>query len=192
MVDREGNSVKIDHDPAILDRARRQHGHVARWQLLELGVSQGLIQGRLEAGAWAPVHKGVYCIGPQRDDPVSRAAAAVLAGGAGAVLSHGSAESLWGLLPRWSGPMEVTTKAKRARPGITTHRCRSFKPRDDARREGHLRADALNDILSRNPLHPGTKRLRRSSNATAGTSTGTARPSNQTANATRTSFPTAS
>jgi very-short-patch-repair endonuclease len=29
--------------------------------------------------------------------------------------------------------MEVTTKAKRARPGITTHRCQSFKPRDVTR-----------------------------------------------------------
>jgi hypothetical protein len=31
---------------------------------------------------------------------------------------------------------------------------------NDARRDGHLRLDALNDILDRNPLHPGTKLLR--------------------------------
>jgi hypothetical protein len=193
VVDSEGDSFKIDHDPAILDRARRQHGHVARWQLLELGVSQGLIQGRVETGKWVAVHTGVYCIGPRRADPVSRAAAAVLAWGPGAALSHASAGSLWGFLPRWSGPMEVTTKAKRARPGITTHRCQSFKPRDvtrqhgvptttrartaldiaprlshkhltrmvnDARRDGHLRNDALNDIITRNPLHPGAKLLK--------------------------------
>jgi hypothetical protein len=31
---------------------------------------------------------------------------------------------------------------------------------NDARRDGHLRLDALNDIITRNPLHPGTKLLR--------------------------------
>jgi hypothetical protein len=136
VVDSEGHGFKIDHDPAILDRARRKHGHVARWQLLELGVSQGLIQVRVETGKWVVVHKGVYCIGPRRNDPVSRAAAAVLACGPGAVLSHESAGSLWALLPRWSGPMEVTTKAKRTRPGITTHRCPSLEPRDVTRQHG--------------------------------------------------------
>ena len=30
---------------------------------------------------------------------------------------------------------------------------------NDARREGHIRPDALNDIITRNPLHPGTKLL---------------------------------
>jgi len=136
VADSAGNSCKIDRDRAILDRARRQHGHVARWQLLELGVSRGLITGRLAAGAWVAVHTGVYCVGPRRNDPVSRAAAAVLACGRGAVLSHSSAASLWELLPRWSGPMEVTTKAKRTRPGITTHRCQSLLPRDVTRQRG--------------------------------------------------------
>lgn len=158
-----------------------------------MGVSQGLIAGRLAAGAWVAVHKGVYCIGARRNDPVSRAAAAVLACGSGAVLSHASAASLWGFLPRWSGPMEVTTKAKRVRPGIAAHRCPSLMPRDisrqqgipttsaartaldlaprvtqkqltrlvnDERRTGRLKLAALGDVLTRNPLHPGTKLLR--------------------------------
>jgi hypothetical protein len=64
-----------------LDLARRQHGHVARFQLLELGAAQGLIAGRLASGAWVAVHQGAYCIGPRRNDPLSRAAAAVLACG---------------------------------------------------------------------------------------------------------------
>jgi hypothetical protein len=109
---------------------------VARWQLLELGVGQGLIAGRLEAGAWVAVHRGVYCIGPRRNDPVSRAAAAVLACGRGAVLSHGSAASLWGFVRRWSSPLEVTAKDRRNRPGITTHRCQSLLPRDVTRQLG--------------------------------------------------------
>jgi hypothetical protein len=160
VVDSEGNSVKIDHDPAILDRARRQHGHIARWQLLDLGVSQGLIQGRLQSGGWVAVHKGVYCIGPRRNDPVSRAAAAVLACGPGAVLSHTSAASLWELLPRWSGPLEVTTTAQRARPGITTHRCPSFQPRDITRQHGvptTTRARTLLDLAPQLPARQLTR-----------------------------------
>jgi hypothetical protein len=31
---------------------------------------------------------------------------------------------------------------------------------NDARRDGHLRDDALNDIITRNPLHPGAKLLK--------------------------------
>ncbi len=194
MADSEGNSFKILLDSKILDLGRRQHGHVARFQLLELGVAQGLIAGRLASGAWVAVHTGVYGIGPRRNDSVSRAAAAVLACGRNAVLSHASAASLWGFLPRWSFPLEVSSKDRRERPGITTHRCQSLWPSDltrhhgvptttractaldiaprladkeltrlvnDARLDGYLRPASLQDIINRNPLHPGTKLLRR-------------------------------
>jgi hypothetical protein len=136
VVNTGGNSFKRHLDSEILERARRQHGHVARRQLLELGVGPGLIAGRLAAGAWVAVHRGVYCIGPRRNDPVARAAAAVLACGPGAVLSHEWAATLWGFLPRWSGPIEVTTTVKRAHPGITSHRCQSLEPRDLSRQRG--------------------------------------------------------
>ena len=136
MADIRGNSSKIRLDPEILDLARRQHGHVARWQLLELGASDGLIRGRLASGAWVTVHVGVYCIGPRRNDPISRAAAAVLACGRGAALSHASAASLWGFVSRWSFPLEVTSKDRRDRPDISTHRCQSLQPRDVTRQHG--------------------------------------------------------
>jgi hypothetical protein len=135
----------------------------------------------------------VYCVGPRREDPVSRAAAAVLACGPDAVLSHASAASLWGLGVRWAFPLEVTADGRRERPGVLTHRCPSLKRRDitrqlgvpvtspprtildiaprltgkqrtrlvnDARRDGFLHPDSFNDVLARNPYHPGTKLLR--------------------------------
>ncbi|MFL5860848.1 MAG: hypothetical protein ACJ780_08730 [Solirubrobacteraceae bacterium] len=219
MADSEGNSCKIGPDPdpdpdpgagpghgagpgpargpevevEIMALARAQQGHVARWQLVELGVRQGLIAGRLKSGEWSAPHAGVYCIGPRRDDPVSRAAGAVLACGPTAVLSHGSAASIWGFWPRWTFPLEVTSTSRRTRPGITTHRCRTLKPGDttrqlgipstspertildlaprltarkltrmvnDARLSGHLHLAALRDVLTRNPLHPGSKPLK--------------------------------
>jgi hypothetical protein len=192
VAESEGNSFKIRLEAEVMDLARRQHGHVARWQLLGLGVSQGLIAGRLASCAWVAIHKGVYCIGPRRDDPVSRAAAAVLACGSGAVLSHASAASLWGFLPRWSFPLEVTAERRRERPGITAHRCPSLQPRDitrqrgvpattpartaldiaprlsdkqltrlvnNQRHDGNLRPAALQDIVQRNPRHPGARLL---------------------------------
>jgi hypothetical protein len=43
---------------------------------------------------------------------------------------------LWGFLPRWSFPLEVTSKDRRERPDITTHRCQSLQPRDVIRHRG--------------------------------------------------------
>ncbi len=124
----------------------------------------------------------------------------MLACGPGAMLSHESAASLWGFLPRWSFPLEVTTEVKRSRPGITTHRCRSLGPSDithqrgvptttrartildiapalaakqltrlvnDALRSRHLRRTALQNIVDRNPFHPGAKLLRPFAETTA-------------------------
>ncbi|HEY2319408.1 MAG TPA: DUF559 domain-containing protein [Solirubrobacteraceae bacterium] len=99
-------------------------------------MGQGLIAGRVKSGDWVARHAGVYCVGPLRDDPVSRAAAAVLACGPEAVLSHSSAASLWGFEGRWAGSFEVTAPSRRTRPGITTHRCRTLKRRDLTRQLG--------------------------------------------------------
>ena len=115
--------------------------------------------------------------------------------GRGAVLSHESAASLWGLLPRWDVPAggdrrRPTPRAARASPPIvarrssardvthqhgvpTTTRARTIldlAPRltkkqltrlvNDERREGRIRRAALQDVIARNPLHPGTKLIR--------------------------------
>ena len=131
---------KSPHGPElegeILALAERQHGHITRQQLLGLGLSRGAIDGRLESGEYVRVHRGVYGIAPRRDGPVSRAAAAVLACGDGAVLSHVSAASLWGFVPRWAVPPEVIARGPRERPGILTHRCPSLKRRDITRQLG--------------------------------------------------------
>jgi hypothetical protein len=56
--------------------------------------------------------------------------AAVLACGEGAVLSHGSAAALWGLLRPIGGPIDVTVPTRggrRHRQGIRLHRCASLR-----------------------------------------------------------------
>lgn len=75
--------------------AVRQHGHVTRAQLLALGLSSRAISRRIESGELVVVHAGVYAVGYVRTDPLARAAAAVLACGEDALLSHASAAALW-------------------------------------------------------------------------------------------------
>jgi Transcriptional regulator, AbiEi antitoxin len=134
----------------VLALAKGQHGHLARRQLLAMGLSRGAIDGRIESGEYVRVHHGVYCIAPRRDDPISRAAAAVLACGPEAVLSHGSAATLWGFLRYWTFPLEVIA-TQRKRADIATHRCRSLKRRDVTRQHGVPTTSPERTILDNAP-----------------------------------------
>lgn len=116
--------------------AQGQQGYVARWQLLQLGLGRGAIAARLHSGRLTVEYPGVYAVGPRRAEPRARAAAAVLACGPRAVLSHGSAASLWGMLGRWSFPIEVTVVGNRRQPGITIHRSRTLRHADVTRQHG--------------------------------------------------------
>ena len=82
------------------------------------------------------MHRGVYLVGPL-EAPHSRAMAATLAAGAGAVLSHYSAAVLWGLRPPREGPTDVTVPGRktRPRPGIRVHRGH-LHPTDVTRHHG--------------------------------------------------------
>jgi very-short-patch-repair endonuclease len=124
---------QIEHEPLdrlIAERAARRHGYVTRQQLLDLGVGASAIKRRLRAGRLIRVHAGVYAVGHVPTTPVARAAAAVLACGESAVLSHGSAAALWGFQKRWPEPIEVTTPTHHRRPGIRVHRCGTLTRRD--------------------------------------------------------------
>jgi very-short-patch-repair endonuclease len=65
-----------------------------------------------------------YAVGHPASPPEGRWLAAVLACGDGAVLSHRSAASLWGIRIGEPHRPEVTTVHHRRHPGITTHRGR--------------------------------------------------------------------
>ena len=119
MKDREATRL-------IRGLAERQHGVVARWQLLELGIGRRLSQDRVEAGILIPVFQGVFALGYGRIGREGRWLAAVLASGPAAVLSHGSAMALWGLRGT-RGPVEVLRRSggvHRPRAGIRLHQTR--------------------------------------------------------------------
>jgi len=76
------------------------------------------------------LHRGVYAVGFRPVSPHARALAAVLACGEGAVLSHGSAATLWGITKHWRTQLEVTARSQHLRPGVCVHRSRTLTPRD--------------------------------------------------------------
>src|SRR5919204_3147376 len=109
---------------AIWRLVRRQHGVVARWQLLELGMSRHAIDHRIANGRLHPVWRGVYAVGRPQLTQEGRWMAAVLACGPSAALSHSSAAALWGIGPLRVGPIHVFVPSHvvRTRPRIVVHR----------------------------------------------------------------------
>ncbi|HEY1592496.1 MAG TPA: type IV toxin-antitoxin system AbiEi family antitoxin domain-containing protein [Solirubrobacteraceae bacterium] len=122
-------------DRRIQALANRQRGYLKRAQLLALGLGRQTINRWIATGRLVPIHAGVYAVGHIPRLPEDRAYGALLACGARAVLSHGSAATLFGIYRRWDVPFEVTTPTKRARRGIRTHRA-ALTREDTAMREG--------------------------------------------------------
>jgi hypothetical protein len=109
-------------DARIADLADRQHGVVARRQLLSLGVGGEAIKQRLRAGRLHRLHRGVYSVGHRVISREARWMAAVLFCGPDAVLSHRSAAALWGIRGASGGMVDVTTPTKtRSRGNLRRH-----------------------------------------------------------------------
>jgi predicted transcriptional regulator of viral defense system len=124
QVDRNysGQPAEHDLDEAIARLARRQHGRVARRQLLSLGLSADAVDYRLARSRLHVVYRGVYAVG--HDTPTREAnwMAAVLAGGEDAVLSYRDGAALWSIRPNARPQIEVTTpRRQHPRRGIQFH-----------------------------------------------------------------------
>ncbi|HJS93449.1 MAG TPA: type IV toxin-antitoxin system AbiEi family antitoxin domain-containing protein [Solirubrobacteraceae bacterium] len=109
--------------------ADRQHGVVATWQLLALGLTQDDIDYRARIGRLHRIHRGVYAVGYRKLTPKGHRMAAVLAYGPDAVLSHRSAAAHWDIgQPSWK--IEVTTpRSRRSRKGTRVHQA-TLHPED--------------------------------------------------------------
>jgi hypothetical protein len=114
----------------LVDLAQRQHGNLTVEQLHACGLTMSAIGYRSRQKRLFRVHHGVYALGRPPSLPLERAAAAVLACGPGAALSHQSAFTLWGFTNEWSFPMHVTSAKRHKRPGITTHEAPGLQPAD--------------------------------------------------------------
>ena len=97
---------------ALAALAARQHGVVARWRLVGLGLTSGAIDYGLSVGRLHLVHRGVYAVGHRRLSLRGRWMASVLACGERAALSHRSAARLWGIADAASARIDVTHRAR--------------------------------------------------------------------------------
>jgi hypothetical protein len=113
-------------EEAVRALAARQHGLVARWQLLCLGLGEDAVDHRLRSGRLVKVERGVYALGHAELRREGNMLAMVLRFGDGAAVSHRSAAALWGIRP-WSGAfVEITRRGPGGtvkRRGRLIHRC---------------------------------------------------------------------
>jgi very-short-patch-repair endonuclease len=125
-------------DGIIAALAGKQHGVVARWQLLDAGITARQIRLRLTSGRLHEIHRGVYLVGHTVRPPLATEQAALLACGKQATLSHRSAANLWDLLPypaSASAWVTVPLWRRVVRPGIHVRRAMLTK-RDVRSRRG--------------------------------------------------------
>lgn len=108
---------------ALAELAGRQHGVVARRQVMSLGFGPDAIAHRIAVGRFHVVFAGAYAVGHAAIGREGRWMAAVLASGGGAVLSHRSAACLWGLRIETPTSQDVTI-ARSTGPvsGLRRHR----------------------------------------------------------------------
>jgi very-short-patch-repair endonuclease len=133
-------------DRALAEHARPQHGVLTIGQLAALGLSPRATRDRAAAGRLLRLHTGVYATGAVTD--YGRWMAAVLACGAGAVLSHRSAAALWGFAdPSWRTDLMVPGRAGRTRPGIDVHRANGLDQQSVTRHEGIPCTDPARTLL---------------------------------------------
>src|SRR5688572_11488510 len=124
-------------DPCDVEVARlaaRQHTMVSVAQLIAAGLTPAGVKWRATSGRLRLATRGVYStVPPEHRPPLAKEAAALLAMGRGAVLSHRTAAAMWGLLRRDPTTVDVIVpKQKRNRRGIRVHRAADMEP-------GHVR-----------------------------------------------------
>jgi predicted transcriptional regulator of viral defense system len=133
------------------DLARRQHGVIARRQLVAFGYSEQAIRHRLAKGRLHRVHPGVYALGRPEVTQHGRWMAAILAAGPAAVLSHRSAAALYGIAKQRGNAIHVTVPAHSRRSssrGITVHRRRGLRATTRNRIPTTTPADTLIDLAT--------------------------------------------
>jgi hypothetical protein len=112
--------------------AGRQHGLLARRDLLALGFGPRSIEHRVTKGRLHLVMRGVYAVGWPGMTQERRWMAAVLACGDGAALGHRSAAALWGIGKQRHGRVDVSVRRRclHRRDGLKVRSRLSLPERD--------------------------------------------------------------
>lgn len=113
--------------------ASRQYGVVSASQLHQIGIDPRRIQALRRSERLIPLHRGVYAVGHWSLSPWSRANAAVLSCGEGALVSHLSVAYLRRLLPMPYEARDIHVTSSRkipSRSGILIHQAEPLHPHD--------------------------------------------------------------
>jgi very-short-patch-repair endonuclease len=137
------------HAGAIWALVHRQHGVIARRQLLALGFNKAAIEHRLATGRLHRTpFRGVYAVGRPDLSELGRWMAAVLSCGDGAYLSHHDAAALYRIRRPHNGPIHVTvTSSARSRPGVRVHRRPNLQPNETTTTNGIPTTTALATLI---------------------------------------------
>jgi very-short-patch-repair endonuclease len=114
------------------------HGAVTREQLLSEGISRHVIDRQAKTGALHRRYHGVYIVGHLALAPLAQEAAALLACGEDAVISHRSAAYLWGLIDEPPEEVEVTVigRSRRRQAGLKVRQVAHLSASDIRERKG--------------------------------------------------------
>ena len=111
------------HMTRTLRLAERQWGVIARWQLLECGLSVAAISRWVAVGRLNRIYPSVYAVGHRALCVEGQLLAAILYAGPGAALSHASAAHRWELLPYLPITIDVVSpRQRRSLSEVRIHR----------------------------------------------------------------------
>jgi hypothetical protein len=125
--------VRGTPEQQMLAVADAQRGRVAGSQLAAVGMTPAMVKTHLRKGMLRPDHRGVFVVGHNAPVAFGDEAAALLAFGRDAGLTHASAVWVWGFTRERPQEVHVTLIAGRygrSRPGIRLHRSRTLTPGD--------------------------------------------------------------
>ncbi len=124
-------------DHRTLDEiARSQHWVVSLRQALETGLGPDAAKKRVRSGRWTRLYPGVYLTVPGPPTFEQRLMGACLSGGPTAVVSHGAAAVVWGVLDG-PQPIEITVREGRPRSrDLIVHRTTSLGAHERTRIDG--------------------------------------------------------
>jgi very-short-patch-repair endonuclease len=132
--------ARISSTDDLIGRLATEHGgYVSRRSLMASGLSRNAIEHRLDRGLLIWAYHGVYAVGHQPTDPISRAKGALLAAGPRSALADISAGAYYGILKHWRHPLHLTVPTDRRIQGLVIHRNRRLRQSDILTPEPGLR-----------------------------------------------------
>jgi len=148
-----------------------QHGVVGRWQLRRAGIPNTSIDRHIDSTLFR-LFPGVYAVGRRQITQDGLWMAGVLCAGEGAVIGHGSAAALWGVLRttpsvevlrsrhRWRGRAQVDLEGAESSVTLIVRRTRNLPENDIAEIRGIPVTSVARTLLNLAAVlpEPGLKR----------------------------------